>query len=272
MAPGWSVVAADPRINKLVDVHSVKRQELSLRASKAVKSIVKGFGGWYDHDEITLMTERIVTVVEAAQRQTASVTEAYLQRVASEVFTGTVRPSGPIDPSKLREGVTHAGAYGRLADQFRFQASEGVSLASAQRAVVARAAKMAQTDLDLAFRAQSRNFMVKNRVDGYRRIIRPERAKTGTCGLCIAASDRMYYRGDLLPIHGGCGCGVLPIKNGKDPGKAVNRDDLDQLYDDAGSTAADELLRTRYVINEHGEIGPVLGRAGDKFRGPNDIP
>lgn len=265
-------MAADPRINKLVDAHSVTRQQLSLRATAAVEALVKGFNGWYDHDAITAMTNQIVTVVEAAQRQTASVTEAYLQRVASEVFVGTVRPSGAIDPATLRQGVTHSGAYGRLADQYRFQASQGVALSAAQRAVVARATSMAQTDLDLAFRAQSRNFMVKNRVDGYRRIIRPERAKSGTCGMCIAASDRLYYRGDLLPIHGGCGCGVLPIKNGKDPGKEVNREDLERLYDDAGSTSRGDLITTRYVINEHGEIGPVLGRAGDNFRGPTDIP
>lgn len=265
-------MAADPRINKLVDVHSVERQKLSNRATKAVRSIVKGFDGWYDHDAITDMTERVVSVVEAAQRQTASVTEAYLQRVASEVFIGDVRPSGLIEPSTLRTGVTHAGAYGRLADQYRFQASQGATLSAAQRAVVTRAASMAGTDLDLAFRAQSRSFMVKNRVDGYRRIIRPERAKSGTCGMCIAASDRLYSRSDLLPIHGGCGCGVLPVKNGHDPGKAVNREDLDRLYDEAGSTSASDLLSTRYVVNEHGEIGPVLGRAGDQFRGPNDIP
>lgn len=264
-------MAADPRINKLVDAHSLERQKLSDRATRSVKSIVRNFAGWYDHDEITDMTERVVAVVEAAQRQTASVTDAYLQRVASEVFTGAVRPSGLIDPSKLREGVTHAGAYGRLADQYRFQASQGTSLSAAQRAVVARAASMAGTDLDLAFRAQSRNFMVKNRVDGYRRIIRPERAKSGTCGLCIAASDRMYSRSDLLPIHGGCGCGVLPVKGSQDPGQEVNREDLERLYDDAGSTAADELRATRYVVNEHGEIGPVLSKAGDNFRGPNDL-
>lgn len=264
-------MAADPRINKLIDAHSVTRQQLSLRAAAAVESLVKGFDGWYDHDAITAMATQIVTVVEAAQRQTASVTEAYLQRVASEVFIGSVRPSGAIDPATLRQGISHAGAYGRLADQYRFQASKDVSLAVIKRGVLDRAASMAQTDLDLAFRAQSRNFMVKNRMDGYRRIIRPERAKTGTCGLCIAASDRMYYRGDLMPIHGGCGCGILPVKGSKDPGVAVNREDLERLYDDAGSTAANELVATRYVINEHGEIGPVLGRAGDNFRGPADL-
>lgn len=263
---------ADPKINVLVDAHSLSRKLLEDRAARAVEALAKGFDGWYDHDAITAMTQQIVKVTEAAQRQTASVTEAYLQRVASEVFAGSVRPSGLIDPATLREGVSHAGAYGRLADQYRFQASTGVNVSLVQQAAVARAAKMARTDMDLAFRAQSRNFMVKNRVDGYRRIIRPELAKTGTCGLCIAASDRTYYRGDLLPIHTLCNCNVLPIKNGKDPGRDVNREDLERLYDDGGSTYAKDLISTKYVINEHGEIGPVLGRAGDNFRGPTDIP
>jgi hypothetical protein len=41
-------------------------------------------------------------------------------------------------------------------------------------------------------------------VTGYRRVIHPELSKSGTCGLCVAAADRIYYVDDLMPIHTNC--------------------------------------------------------------------
>ena len=93
---------------------------------------------------------------------------------------------------------------------------------------------------------------------GYRRVIRPELSKSGTCGLCVAASDREYKRGDLLPLHDRCKCIVLPIIADIDPGVRLNQDDLDRLKADAGSNSAKDLKRTRYRVDEHGEIGPYL--------------
>ncbi len=45
----------------------------------------------------------------------------------------------------------------------------------------------------------------------------------------------------------------------------MNADDLQKLYDDAGSSKAADLKRTRYRVDEHGELGPVLEYA-DKPR------
>jgi hypothetical protein len=110
-------------------------------------------------------------------------------------------------------------------------------------------------------------------VKRYRRVLRPELSVTGSCGLCIAASDRIYRVRELMPIHPpSCKCTTLPIVGDDDPGRSLNRVDLDRLYAEAGSTAAADLRRTRYKVNEHGEFGPVLTRAGDSFRGPGNVP
>jgi hypothetical protein len=55
----------------------------------------------------------------------------------------------------------------------------------------------------------------------------------------------------------------------QDPGQSLNADSLRELYRLGGGTG--DLARVRYAVNEHGELGPLLTRAGQAFRGPDDI-
>lgn len=99
----------------------------------------------------------------------------------------------------------------------------------------------------------------KRKVLGWRRVIRPELSKTGTCGLCFVASFRMYSRKNLNAIHARCNCVVLPATAVFDPGRGMNEADLKRVYRAAGgSTRAGDLLNTRVSIREHGELGQVL--------------
>ena len=43
-----------------------------------------------------------------------------------------------------------------------------------------------------------------------------------------------------------------------DPADELNAVDLSQLYRDSGGTSGAHLKRTRYQVDEHGELGPVL--------------
>jgi hypothetical protein len=252
--------------------HTAAREALEGRVTSIVTRLVAGFDGWYDRPAITAWTAEIVRAVEAAQYVTATTTDAYLSAVASEVIGQAVLPVGAVDPSELRSGVTHQGVYGRLADQWRYQESLGTAANVIAEGVASRAVSMVATDLQLAFTHQSRRFLTERGISGYRRVIRPELSKDrAVCGLCIAASDQIYKSGVLMPIHGNCNCDILPVKNGVDPGKAINRDDLDRIYAESGGTYADSLIETKFVIREHGEIGPVLTREGDAFRGPADV-
>jgi hypothetical protein len=104
-------------------------------------------------------------------------------------------------------------------------------------------------------------------------VLRPELSDDGACGLCIVAADRVYTVGTLMPIHPPtCRCQTMPIVGDLDPGYSLNRADLERLYADAGSTNAEELRRTRYRVDMHGEHGPVFSRQGDAFRGPDQVP
>lgn len=123
-----------------------------------------------------------------------------------------------------------------------------------------RAESIVTDELALAHRHQARKTgIADSRITGWRRVLHPELStSTGVCGLCIAASDRTYSRGDLQAIHTGCNCEPVPIVDGRDPGQELNAADLTALYDIAGSTYAADLLRVRVKVAEHGELGPAL--------------
>lgn len=268
---------AEPRlatVTSLVDAQAAARARLSAAARAAVVSRLLSGGRWWDSAAITAMATQMVRMVEATQRQAAAVTDAYLARVASEIAGSRIGPVGvgaALKLAELRGGTPHRDVYGRLADQYRWLLSSGKSADLAQRMVVRRAEQLAEMDVSLAVRDQSRRFMVVRRVDGYRRVVHPELSAGGVCGLCIVASDRVYKADILMPIHEHCRCEAMPIINGVDPGRTLNGQELDAFYRAAGSNRAKDLKRTRYVVREHGELGPVLTNADHSFRGPEDL-
>lgn len=235
------------------------------------------FTGWYDTAAITAWAEALAARVEPLQRVLAASTDAYLSRLSTTVAGKRIQPAGAIDVTKLRDGVTHAGAYGRAADVYRYQQSQfdqtaqqildGASpqapdIISPVDAAVQRVLDVAKQDGQLVLRNQSQAFMEQNEdkgITGYRRVIHPERSKGGTCGLCIAASDVKYHVKELLPLHQTCFCTTSPIFGELDPGNSLNNLDLATLYKQAGgSTNAADLKKTRYQVDAHGELGPVL--------------
>lgn len=263
---------ADSRVQQAVLSHAAAREQLARAAAASAQQQVRHFTDWYSTAAITALTLRIALLVEAAQRQTAAVTDSYLARVLTLLLGRPVQPAGPVDVTGLRQGITHPGVYGRLADQYRFEISQGQTPETVLEHVTNRAATMARTDIDLAFRAQTHDVLIREpSITGYRRVIHPELSRGGSCGLCVAASDRIYFKDELLPMHDNCHCTVLPILGGQDPGSRLNAADLKAIYAAAGATAAAALKRTRYVVQDHGELGPVLRPVEDAFRDAADV-
>ena len=144
----------------------------------------------------------------------------------------------------------------------------------AETVAEARILGLTEQDMAMSVRDTASNWLHnQNDVAGWRRVIHPELArKTGmSCGLCIVASDRLYTREELLPLHGGCHCAVVPVYFGADMGSQLNQADLKRIYQAAGTSAASGLKRTRISVKDNGELGPVLVRAGDAFKSPEDV-
>jgi hypothetical protein len=201
--------------------------------------------------------------------------------------------------SDVRAGVDPGEVWKRPFEEYRYQVSQGRTPEEAVELAVQRAELIADLNLQRADDIASRETMEKSgeptkaekakkkkpkkepKVVGYRRLIHPELSTGGTCGLCVAASTRLYKVGELRAIHARCKCTVVPVYKGQDVGNGINVDDIRRVYsvqvfntydlrklndDNAGSTDGRRLKYTRYQVNEHGELGPVLTRKGDNFK------
>lgn len=157
--------------------------------------------------------------------------------------------------------------FERAAETYRYERSIGKDHTAATKAADTRIAKTVDNNLILSARIAAQQTLVRvaekdERIIGYRRIIHPELSvKTGVCGLCVAASDRIYKLKELQPIHGGCNCSVAAVTTAHDPGHSLNEQDLKRLYVHAGGgTSGRGLKRIRYTVIDHHELGPVLTR------------
>jgi hypothetical protein len=164
----------------------------------------------------------------------------------------------------LDEDATTVGMFNRPARTQRYLESQGMGSEEARARAEQRMLTLVDGNLMLAQRLAEAEIIAKaaatdERVIGLRRVIHPEMSRTGTCGLCIAASDRIYKVRELMPLHARCWCTTAAVTDEFDPADVLNAVDLKQLYDNAGdSTNSAALKRTRYKINEHGELGPSL--------------
>lgn len=261
----------------LLEQQTRGREAIRERVEAIVLRAWQGLGSW-DRDDADRFVDMVVPVIEAAQLQTQTITEVYLSGLLSELLGEDIPALGadlaglrpvPLDEVYRRPFVEHWSAL-----------KQGAQFDAALAVGADRLLRLAQDDLALAHRRAA--FTVVNsddRVTGYRRVVRPEMARGGTCGLCIAAASQVYHRSHLLPIHTRCHCDVMPIVRTsggtKDPARRVNDEDIDAAYarvsTTAGSTAADDLKRVRVTTVEHGELGPILRQAGDEFTGPSDL-
>jgi hypothetical protein len=236
------------------------RAALTAQAADIAAGAVTGFDGWYNTDAITSWAARLVRALEAIHRNLARSTDAYLARVSSRTVGALVRPVGAVDITQLRAGVTHEGAYARAADVYRFQQSlwdrvatrldKPPTLVSPLDAAVGRVRAVADLDVQLVVRDQSRAFMVAQpAVTGWRRVFYPELSSGGSCGLCVTAASEVNDKTDVLPVHAHCTCVPVPVFDGADPGAALN------------SRHGQGLERAAAAVSQHGELGPVLHQA-----------
>jgi hypothetical protein len=235
--------------------------------------------GRVDDEAVEIFVTTIVPRVLAGQLRLASLTDAYMASVAAEVLGGRPEPTGvPADAlayAVLRKGMPPEVVYTRPFITARKALSEGYSLAQALDIAGSRLEGTVQADLQLAERrAAFEVVQADDRITGFRRVIRPAASKSGSCGLCLAASSQRYSRDTLLPIHNRCHCAVMPIFGGRDEALKINKErfaEASRLAKDAGTENTKARGRlTEVRVREHGELGPILTKRGDKFTGPGE--
>jgi hypothetical protein len=263
----------------LVNAQAAAREATTTAVLAAVRRALRLVGDWYDGDEVDRFVGSMASTVGTGRTMVAGSTETYLRLLLGQQGVRVPRRLDP--PAAEPRGIPVTEEYVRPVKEYRYARLRGLDELEAEERALTRAETIAGMDLDLAVRDTAAQVVDKTPgVIGYRRVIHPELNRAGAgghavCGLCIAASDRLYRTGTLLPIHEWDYCEVAPVV-GKvggdgDPGHALNAEALGQLYEAAGSTSADALKRTRFTVHQHGELGPVLRRAGDAFRDEADV-
>lgn len=244
-------------------------------------------GSWRDRD-IDAFVALVVPRVLGGQRSIASLTNGYLASLAVLQFGGRLRPAD-IDPKlvtgqAVRSGTPPEDVYRRAGEQVWTALSRGASLETAVLQGVDRAQEAAATDLQLAKTHTARESLKRDKREptGYRRVLEGDTS----CGLCALAATLRYTIEDLLPIHPACDCGVEPLYGWNDrvldPAEVDRIHALAQQYFGDGVDTLDASkgshtdrrqfdFRDFVVVHDHGELGPVLGRKGQRFTGPADL-
>ena len=217
------------------------------------------------------MIEAITPRVTAGQLRIADLTRAYLAQCARELGWNVVLP--PIDQDEIRgaRGVDPRIVYRRPAVDVYTALAAGKPLPQAAAEGRLRLTQLIGGDMQLAKVHASRQSMRGYPEEGqfYRRVL------TGreNCALCVVASTQRYYRGDLLPIHPGCDCGVQPLPPGLAVNQVIDEDLLEQVHQitadrlgvsDRGGRTPD--YRKLLTVSEHGEYGPTLSWAQPKAK------
>ncbi|MEU4579970.1 hypothetical protein [Nonomuraea sp. NPDC023979] len=228
-------------------------QRLSLRAGlvQAARLIWAGLrhsSTAYDRASVPGFVDQLVPLVHEGQAQEVSLTVAMLREL-SLLRTGV--PTPDVDLSKLegrQGGVSLDDVYARPFVWLWTDLKNGKPFEDALDDAADRLGKSIEADLQLASRnAADAVIDADRRTIGFKRVLSD---RPNHCPLCVVASTNHYRKGDLLPIHPGCGCGVEPVYADADWDDTLNRQVADAY--------ADAIRNQEIAVTEHGEYGPYL--------------
>jgi hypothetical protein len=175
-----------------------------------------------------------------------------IREVYAEAVTDGVDPSDAV-----RRAITAAEDV--AADVVHAGAADGTGSWSAG----ARGDGLATTEIDARRGTTGRDLFLRGRADVTQGPIGPRAGvafwlrvtKPGeTCGLCITAASKLYFRPDLRPIHKFCRCTVRPV---------LADERVSELL--AGPTELWQDIEDR-MDDIEAELGPVPRKRGDRGR------
>lgn len=225
--------------------------------------------------DVDRLVARLVPMVEAGKVKVAELTSVYLAQEAA-LIQGVRFDPAQVDRKAIREvrGIAPMELYRRPASTLYASLSEGKPFLSAKEAGLNRLISIVGTDLQLAKNWQARDSFAKSRTEYFQRRL----SGSENCALCVVAATQRYKTDQLSPMHPGCDCGVRALRGDKDPKHSIDPASLEMMHalvkekfgmSDRGGRAPD--YRQIMVVQQHGEMGPVLSWRGAKFTGPDDL-
>lgn len=251
---------------QIVDAYAASQANIIEQMIRLLLGMWLPFIGWRSPDMVHAQAAGSAARVDAGLAEARRLARAYARAMLADLDVPT-RGLPSIVNTYERGGIGIVEVYERPAKQFIHELSQGGSLEVATDAATQRIRDLVTADVRAVARDEvNKVFAAVPEVIGYRRVIHPERSKSGTCGLCVVAATQFYKKEELLPLHDECKCEPMAITKDFDPGFTLNREDLDAIYAAAGSSLAEDLKNTRVEVREHGELGPILVRSGQHFR------
>ena len=269
-------------LNDLTDGYNAVSVALLDGAGASAATTFKSLGSWRDED-IPRFIDELSPQLIGFKQKAAQAAIAYNGQVAALEGKPFVQPSlAEIDLSTeaLRNGTNVEDVYRRPFVQMRMALAKNPGdFTAALNTGTLTARSLARTEVQLSRRKVSLFARKYNKnVVGYLRTL------TGmeSCALCYVASSQRYHKGDLLPIHPGCDCGEMPIYGDSDPGQIIDKQLLEKSHEAVGERFG-SIARTargdgeklpdynKIMVEDHGEMGPMLSVKGQAFTGPNDL-
>jgi hypothetical protein len=235
-----------------------------------------GLRSWRSAD-VQVFQRRALPVLLAGERQVASLTATYLDRIYRDIAGEASRARIDFDrvTGPALRGIDLATEYTRPFTQVWTALSGGQPFDVALERGTSRLESLVKTDLQLARTHTARE--VTDQQPGVQYTIRVPIGEYN-CALCLVAATQRYRKRELLPIHPGCDCLVKTVRADFDPGQVIDEERLNAIHaavEAAGLRASRDARAIDYrkliIQHTHGEIGPVLGFKGQRFTGPDDI-
>lgn len=198
----------------------------------------------HNEEDIPEWLARVLPVVSAGQRQSVALTQAYLARALH-------RPPASIDPERLigrhaRRGTPPEDVYRRPFVKLWTGLKQGKPFDEASAAGLAQATGSAAMDVQLAARETFAAVQAEDdAIYGYQRV-----ADGDACDFCVELDGAYVKSGDAMPLHPNCGCSLEP---------------LSEPHPRAAS------LPDGVAVNEHGELGPILGDPAHSFTTESEL-
>jgi hypothetical protein len=235
---------------------------------------------WRDSDA-NRFVEQAVPVVRGSQSALATITSAWLAQQVTQVLRTPIAPPA-LDLSavvNIRRGIDDTLVYRRPFTQLYHQLSQGNQLTESVDASVVRLKEIAEFDLQQTYAAAAKETLTS--ISDSAPVTYWQRVLVGpeNCAMCVLASTQRYHIGTLNPIHPGCNCEVQP-GYGSDPGQVLDEQRLAQVHaaatdltgqSDFGGREPDYRKILTTIVEDHGELGPLLVRPQDHFTGPTDL-
>lgn len=239
--------------------HRDARVALTAALIEALVALWQSLGSWHRPDVERFLRDAL-PLVRAHQRTLADVTAQRVAQRATDVL-GVDVPV-PVVPDEaavdLRYDVDEAEVYERPFHDLWFALQEGDDLEAAVKKGADRLQGIAEMDMQQTHsestRAAQKALPKRSRPRWWERTLEGEE----NCLLCVVASTRPYFVGDLNPLHPGCDCEIR--EHWTDPPNVVDEERLADAYGQAAEagyegTSAEHL---RDIIAGHGEVGPTL--------------